>query len=141
MFSFKSFLHEGKHDPAIFKVIFMAGGPGSGKSFIAKSLGLRALGFVEINSDKAFEMGLKKSLLDIKMPDSEEYPRDIVRGLAKKTTKSKVNEAGNYTKPTMRKNLFNRIKAGGKGGKPGQWSGRKAQMLAKQYKAKGGGYK
>ena len=57
------------------------------------------------------------------------------------TTKSKVNEAGNYTKPTMRKNLFNKIKASGKGGKPGQWSGRKAQMLAKEYKAKGGGYK
>ena len=55
--------------------------------------------------------------------------------------KSRVNEAGNYTKPTMRKNLFNRIKAGGKGGNPGQWSARKAQMLAKQYKAKGGAYK
>ena len=54
---------------------------------------------------------------------------------------STVNKAGNYTKPTMRKNLFNRIKAGGKGGAPGQWSARKAQMLAKQYKAKGGGYK
>jgi hypothetical protein len=53
---------------------------------------------------------------------------------------SKVNEAGNYTKPTMRKNLFKKIKASGKGGDPGQWSGRKAQMLAKQYKAKGGGY-
>ena len=60
---------------------------------------------------------------------------------AKKKTKSKVNEAGNYTKPTMRKNLFNRIKAGSKGAKPGQWSARKAQMLAKQYKDKGGGYK
>ena len=56
-------------------------------------------------------------------------------------TKSRVNEAGNYTKPTMRKNLFNKIKAGGKCGKPGQWSARKAQMLAKQYKAKGGGYR
>ena len=55
--------------------------------------------------------------------------------------KSTVNKAGNYTKPTMRKNLFNKIKAGSKGGKPGQWSARKAQMLAKQYKAKGGGYK
>jgi len=53
---------------------------------------------------------------------------------------STVNEAGNYTKPTMRKNLFNKIKAGGKGGSPGQWSARKAQMLAKQYKEKGGGY-
>ena len=54
---------------------------------------------------------------------------------------STVNKAGNYTKPTMRKALFNRIKAGGKGGAPGQWSARKAQMLAKQYKAKGGGYR
>jgi len=55
--------------------------------------------------------------------------------------KSKVNEAGNYTKPTMRKNLFNTIKTGTNGGKSGQWSARKAQMLAKEYKAKGGGYK
>ena len=58
----------------------------------------------------------------------------------KKKSKSRVNEAGNYTKPTMRKRLFERIKAGSKGGKPGQWSARKAQLLAKQYKAKGGGY-
>ena len=55
--------------------------------------------------------------------------------------KSRVNEAGNYTKPGMRKRLFESIKAGGKGGKPGQWSARKAQMLAKRYKEKGGGYK
>ncbi len=54
---------------------------------------------------------------------------------------SRVNEAGNYTKPGMRKSLFESIKAGGSGGAPGQWSARKAQMLAKQYKAKGGGYK
>ena len=54
---------------------------------------------------------------------------------------SRVNEAGNYTKPGMRKGLFKRIKAGGKGGAPGQWSARKAQMLALQYKKKGGGYK
>ena len=54
---------------------------------------------------------------------------------------STVNKAGNYTKPSMRKSLFNSIKAGGKGGNPGQWSARKAQMLAKQYKAKGGGYR
>jgi hypothetical protein len=59
---------------------------------------------------------------------------------AKKKTKSKVNEAGNYTKPTMRKRQFNRIKAGSKGGSAGQWSARKAQMLAKAYKAAGGGY-
>jgi|TARA_R100000329_G_scaffold29724_1_gene27339 hypothetical protein len=59
----------------------------------------------------------------------------------KKKSKSRVNEAGNYTKPTMRKRLFNRIKAGSKGGAPGQWSARKAQMLAKAYKAAGGGYR
>jgi len=58
-----------------------------------------------------------------------------------KKKKSTVNSSGNYTKPGMRKTLFNRIKAGSKGGRPGQWSARKAQMLAKQYKAKGGGYK
>ena len=52
-----------------------------------------------------------------------------------------VNEAGNYTKPTMRKRLFTKIKAGTKGGKAGKWSARKAQMLAKEYKAAGGGYK
>jgi|TARA_R110002167_G_scaffold208501_3_gene412491 hypothetical protein len=61
--------------------------------------------------------------------------------MPKKKAKSKVNEAGNYTKPTMRKGLFNKIKAGTKGGKAGQWSARKAQMLAKEYRAKGGGYK
>ena len=61
----------------------------------------------------------------------------------KKKTKSKstVNKAGNYTKPTMRKRLFEKIKAGTKGGKAGQWSARKAQLLAKEYEAKGGGYK
>jgi len=57
-----------------------------------------------------------------------------------KKTKSRVNEAGNYTKPAMRKRLFNQIKAGSKGGKPGQWSAHKAQMLAQRYKAAGGGY-
>ena len=54
---------------------------------------------------------------------------------------SRVNEAGNYTKPGMRKALFNSIKAGGKGGAPGQWSARKAQMLAMKYKQRGGGYR
>ena len=55
--------------------------------------------------------------------------------------KSRVNEAGNYTKPKMRKRLFEKIKAGGKGGKPGQWSARKAQLLAQRYKKAGGGYR
>ena len=57
-------------------------------------------------------------------------------------TKSKVNEAGNYTKPGMRKKLFESIKASATHGtKPGQWSARKAQLLAKKYREKGGGYK
>jgi len=55
--------------------------------------------------------------------------------------KSTVNSAGNYTKPTMRKALFEKIKAGIKGGDPGEWSARKAQLLASEYKKKGGGYK
>ena len=59
----------------------------------------------------------------------------------KAKSKSRVNEAGNYTKPALRKRLFEKIKAGSRGGKPGQWSARKAQMLAKAYKAAGGGYK
>ncbi len=53
---------------------------------------------------------------------------------------STVNKAGNYTKPAMRKRQFQRIKAGSKGGNPGQWSARKAQMLASAYKKAGGGY-
>jgi len=60
---------------------------------------------------------------------------------AKTKPKSRVNEAGNYTKPAMRKRLFSQIKAGSKGGKAGQWSARKAQMLAVAYKKAGGGYR
>ena len=55
---------------------------------------------------------------------------------------SKVNQAGNYTKPGMRKSLFESIKSRAvQGTAAGQWSARKAQLLAKQYKAKGGGYR
>ena len=56
--------------------------------------------------------------------------------------KSKVNEAGNYTKPSLRKRIFNSIKAAAvQGTSAGQWSARKAQLMAKRYKAAGGGYK
>tara|TARA_A100001011_G_C14269139_1_gene826167 strand:- start:987 stop:1166 length:180 start_codon:yes stop_codon:yes gene_type:complete len=56
--------------------------------------------------------------------------------------KSTVNKSGNYTKPTLRKRLFNSIKASAvQGTGAGQWSARKAQLLAKRYKAAGGGYK
>ena len=79
-----------------------------------------------------------------KMPKAKtikrkDKPQDVT--MFSKGGESKVNQAGNYTKPGMRKSLFERIKAGGKGGAPGQWSARKAQMLAMQYKKAGGGYK
>ena len=63
---------------------------------------------------------------------------DIVK---KKKSKSKVNQAGNYTKPGMRKKQFQRIKAGSKGGPPGKWTGRKAQFLVRAYEKAGGGYR
>jgi len=56
-------------------------------------------------------------------------------------SKSTVNSAGNYTEPAMRKALFKKIKAGTKGGDVGEWSARKAQLLANEYKKKGGGYR
>jgi len=57
-------------------------------------------------------------------------------------TKSKVNEAGNYTKPDLRKRIFNSVKAAAiVGTGAGQWSARKAQVMAKRYKAAGGGYR
>ncbi len=59
----------------------------------------------------------------------------------KKKATTSVNEAGNYTKPGLRKRIFERIKAGSKGGDPGEWSARKAQLLAREYKKAGGGYK
>ena len=89
-------------------------------------------GFVSTGNDAA-DLALIRAAKNI-----DDGPISMKKG---GKTKSKVNEAGNYTKPGMRKRLFERIKAGGKGGKPGQWSARKAQMLAKQYKAAGGGYK
>ncbi len=63
----------------------------------------------------------------------------MVKRKTKATTS--VNEAGNYTKPGLRKRIFERIKAGSKGGDPGEWSARKAQLLAREYKKAGGGYK
>lgn len=81
-------------------------------------------------------------------PSKMPQPKTITRKddpnkvtMFKRGGESRVNEAGNYTKPGMRKQLFERIKAGGKGGKPGQWSARKAQLLAQSYKKAGGGYK
>jgi len=68
MLSFSEYLEEGVNDPAIFKAVFLAGGPGSGKSFIVGKTALPALGFKLINSDNAFEAALKKAGLT---PDPE----------------------------------------------------------------------
>ena len=86
-------LQEGLYDPNIFKAFFLAGGPGSGKSYIAgKTIG-RGTGLKTINSDDTFERLLKKAGLSMKMPESETEPRDIVRGRAKKIT---ALQHGNY---------------------------------------------
>ena len=58
-----------------------------------------------------------------------------------KRKKSNVNAAGNYTKPTMRKRIFQRLLAGSKFGPRGKWTARKAQALAREYKKRGGGYR
>jgi hypothetical protein len=81
-----------------------------------------------------------------KMPGGAKKPRrdntDFTEYAEGGKVKSKVNEAGNYTKPGMRKSLFESIKSRAvQGTGAGQWSARKAQLLAKQYKARGGGYK
>ena len=81
----------------------------------------------------------QKQAVAIALSKAEERRTSLKKG--GKAKKSRVNEAGNYTKPTLRKRIFARIKAGSKGGKPGQWSARKAQMLAKAYKKAGGGYR
>lgn len=85
----REFMQEGVNDPNIFKAVFMAGGPGSGKSFVARKLGLQAAGLRTINSDDAFEFLLRKHKLDPKMPPEEQEKRDIVRQRAKQMTKTK----------------------------------------------------
>ena len=78
-------LQEGVYDPNIFKAFFIAGGPGSGKSFVVRKT-TGGLGLRVVNSDDAFEAQLKKANLSLKMPASETEPRDVVRDRAKKTT-------------------------------------------------------
>ena len=86
------------------------------------------------------------AMLPSKMPKGVKKPRrddtDFTQYAEGGKVKSKVNEAGVYTKPGMRKSLFESIKSRAvQGTAAGQWSARKAQLLAKQYKARGGGYK
>ena len=81
---------EGVYDPGIFKAFFLAGGPGSGKTFVTRSA-FAGTGLKLVNSDAAFERGLKKAGLSLKMPDVEEYFRNIVRAKAKMTTATQLD--------------------------------------------------
>ena len=81
-------LQEGVYDPNILKAFFLAGGPGSGKSYVVKR-GTGGLGLKIVNSDDAFEKLLKDAGLSLKMPPEEEAPRDVARGRAKKLTKAR----------------------------------------------------
>ena len=81
---FKMYLNEGVYDPGIFKAFFLAGGPGSGKTFVTQSA-FAGTGLKVVNSDAAFERGLKQANLSLKMPDEEEYFRNIIRQRAKTT--------------------------------------------------------
>ena len=83
-------LQEGVYDPGIFKAFFLAGGPGSGKTFVTRSA-FAGTGLKLVNSDAAFERGLKKAGLSLKMPDSEEYFRNIVRAKAKMTASTQLD--------------------------------------------------
>ena len=78
-------LQEGVYDPNIFKAIFMAGGPGSGKSYVTRRT-TGGSGLKIVNSDDAFEAMMKKAGLSLKMPPEEEERKDVVRGRAKKLT-------------------------------------------------------
>ena len=82
---FESILFEGVHDKSIFKVVFLAGGPGSGKDYVLDNT-LAGHGMTEMNSDKALEVLMDKEGLDKTMPASEEEKRNIVRGKAKNLT-------------------------------------------------------
>ena len=81
-------LQEGVYDPNILKAFFLAGGPGSGKSYVVRRT-TGGLGMKIVNSDDAFEKLLKDAGLSLKMPPEEEEPRDVVRGRAKALTKSR----------------------------------------------------
>ena len=85
-------LQEGVYDPNILKAFFLAGGPGSGKSYVVKR-GTGGLGLKIVNSDDVFEKYIKDAGLSMKMPKSEEEPRDKLRDRAKAVTKAKM---GNY---------------------------------------------
>ena len=89
--SFIQHLSEGLYDPGIFKAFFLAGGPGSGKTFVTSSA-FAGSGLKLVNSDVAFERGLKKANLSLSMPDEETYFRNIIRNRAKALTISQLDK-------------------------------------------------
>jgi len=89
MLSFKHFIGEGVNDPAIFKAVFLAGGPGSGKSFIVGKTGLPALGYRVVNSDDAFEAAMRKAGLKMSPENIFSVQGQELRGRAKELTGKK----------------------------------------------------
>lgn len=79
---FEQILSEGLYDPGIFKAFFLAGGPGSGKSFVSRNV-FTGTGLKFVNSDTFFEKSLKDAGLSLTLPDSEQYFRDMLRTRAK----------------------------------------------------------
>ena len=90
MKSYSQILTEGVYDQGIFKAFFMAGGPGSGKSFVTNSV-TSGLGMKLVNSDVHFERMLKQVNLSLSLPDSEQYFRDMIRGRAKSLTNRQID--------------------------------------------------
>ena len=84
-------LDEGVNDPGIFKAVVLAGGPGSGKSYIAQKLGLKTLGLRVVNSDDFFTMLMKKKGLSLKMPENELEDREVARMAAKALTQKRLD--------------------------------------------------
>ena len=84
-------LDEGVNDPGIFKAIILAGGPGSGKSYVAQKLGLATMGLRVVNSDQFFTMLMKKKGLSLKMPADEFEEREVARMAAKGLTDKRLS--------------------------------------------------
>jgi shikimate kinase len=87
----REFIKEGVYDPGILKAFFLAGGPGSGKSFVTRNA-FAGSGLKVVNSDTFFERGLKKASLSLNMPDEEGYFRDIIRKRAKQTAATALDQ-------------------------------------------------
>ena len=87
----RDYIYEGVYDPGIFKAFFLAGGPGSGKTFVTQSA-FAGTGLKLVNSDVKFERDLRKANLSLKMPDEEEYFRNIIRQSAKKFVISQLDQ-------------------------------------------------